>query len=129
MPVSNNKLQPQAQPEASTSTTTTVSPPSATGTFVVDTETAARANDYPSLTRLDWHLPYQVVLVPHHRVQQDSILERVNLHPLPHGRKVHLSEHERAKRMSEFYFDVGKWEEDLARRLLGEEGTKERKRK
>ena len=40
--------------------------------------------------------------------------------------------------MSEFYFDVGKWEEDLARRggrLMGEEdpadeeGTKEKKRK
>ena len=53
----------------------------------------------------------------------------------------HLSEHERAKRMSEFYFDVGKWEEDLARRggrLMVEEedaggeyeeGTKEKKRK
>ena len=41
--------------------------------------------------------------------------------------------------MSEFYFDVGKWEEDLARRggrLMGEEdptgdeeGTREKKRK
>jgi hypothetical protein len=37
----------------------------------------------------------------------------------------HLSEFERAKRMSEFYFDVNKWEEDLAKRggrLMGEEG-------
>jgi len=36
----------------------------------------------------------------------------------------HLSEYERAKRMSEFYFDVGKWEEDLAKRggrLRGDE--------
>lgn len=36
----------------------------------------------------------------------------------------HLSEFERAKRMSEFYFDVGKWEEDLAKRggrNMGEE--------
>ena len=51
----------------------------------------------------------------------------------------HLSEHERAKRMSEFYFDVGKWEDDLARRggrLMAEEGdpggeeeTREKKRK
>jgi hypothetical protein len=51
----------------------------------------------------------------------------------------HLSEHERAKRMSEFYFDVGKWEEDLARRggrlmaeeddPAGEEGAREKKRK
>jgi hypothetical protein len=51
----------------------------------------------------------------------------------------HLSEHERAKRMSEFYFDVGKWEEELARRggslmaeegdPAGEEGSRERKRK
>ena len=51
----------------------------------------------------------------------------------------HLSEHERAKRMSEFYFDVGNWEEDLSRRggrlmaeegdPAGEEGARERKRK
>ena len=50
----------------------------------------------------------------------------------------HLSEHERAKRMSEFYFDVDKWEADLAKRggrLMddeddaGEEGTREKKRK
>ncbi|KAH9487207.1 hypothetical protein JR316_0001276 [Psilocybe cubensis] len=37
----------------------------------------------------------------------------------------HLSEYERAKRMSSFYFDVDKWEEDLAKRggrLMGEEG-------
>jgi len=37
----------------------------------------------------------------------------------------HLSEYERAKRMSEFYFDVNKWEEDLAKRggsLMAEEG-------
>lgn len=27
----------------------------------------------------------------------------------------HLSEHERAKRMSQFYFDVDKWQEDLAK--------------
>ncbi|KAF5325134.1 hypothetical protein D9619_010056 [Psilocybe cf. subviscida] len=40
----------------------------------------------------------------------------------------HLSEYERAKRMSEFYFDVNKWEEDLAKRggrLMGEEGEQE----
>ncbi|KAF9484309.1 hypothetical protein BDN70DRAFT_872809 [Pholiota conissans] len=40
----------------------------------------------------------------------------------------HLSEFERAKRMSEFYFDVNKWEEDLAKRggrLMGEEGEEE----
>jgi len=40
----------------------------------------------------------------------------------------HLSEHERAKRMSEFYFDVGKWEEDLAKRggsIRAEEGDEE----
>lgn len=37
----------------------------------------------------------------------------------------HLSEHARATRMSEFYFDVKAWEEELARRggaLMGEEG-------
>ena len=35
----------------------------------------------------------------------------------------HLTKYERDKRMPEFYFDVGKWEDDLARRgrLMGEE--------
>lgn len=32
----------------------------------------------------------------------------------------HLSEFERAKRMSEFYFDVGAWEQDLEKRKLEE---------
>lgn len=33
----------------------------------------------------------------------------------------HLSEYERAKRMSEFYFDVGQWEQDVEARKLQEE--------
>jgi hypothetical protein len=41
----------------------------------------------------------------------------------------HLSEFERAKRMSEFYFDVGAWETDLAQREAQEaEAGKKRKR-
>ncbi|KAJ8462966.1 hypothetical protein ONZ45_g17747 [Pleurotus djamor] len=42
----------------------------------------------------------------------------------------HLSEYERAKRMSEFYFDVGQWEKDVATRQEEEaqEGGKKRKR-
>lgn len=44
----------------------------------------------------------------------------------------HLSEFERAKRMSEFYFDVGAWEKDLEHRNTEEyqeEEDKKRKRK
>lgn len=45
----------------------------------------------------------------------------------------HLSEYERAKRMSEFYFDVGAWEKDLATRQAEEKEAEEsgegRKRK
>ncbi|KAF9045217.1 hypothetical protein BJ165DRAFT_1415359 [Panaeolus papilionaceus] len=47
----------------------------------------------------------------------------------------HLSEHERAKRMSEFYFDVNQWEQQLAEQggsIMGDEedgeGGKKRKR-
>jgi hypothetical protein len=41
----------------------------------------------------------------------------------------HLSEYERAKRMSEFYFDVGAWEKDVEKRQVEEEGEgKKRKR-
>lgn len=40
----------------------------------------------------------------------------------------HLSEYERAKRMSQFYFDVGAWEEELEQRdAAEEEGKKKRK--
>ena len=39
----------------------------------------------------------------------------------PDGRDpTHLSEYERAKRMSEFYFDVGAWERDVEQRKLEE---------
>ena len=40
----------------------------------------------------------------------------------------HLSEYERARRMSQFYFDVGAWEQELAQRdAAEEEGKKKRK--
>ena len=40
----------------------------------------------------------------------------------------HLSEYERAKRMSQFYFDVGAWEKELEQRdAAEEEGKKKRK--
>jgi hypothetical protein len=40
----------------------------------------------------------------------------------------HMSEYERAKRMSQFYFDVGAWEEELEQRdTAEEEGKKKRK--
>ena len=113
-PLSSEQQQQQAQPEAST---TTFSPLSATATSVVDTETAALAQGIdPSL------------LVP--GCSGSSPLFTGQFTPASARTPGHLWDHERTKRMSEFYF--GKWEEDLARRggrLMGEEGTKERKRK
>lgn len=41
----------------------------------------------------------------------------------------HLSEYERAKRMSSFYFDVGAWENEVAKRRLEEEEMEEDGRK
>ncbi|KAJ3561528.1 hypothetical protein NP233_g10138 [Leucocoprinus birnbaumii] len=41
----------------------------------------------------------------------------------------HLSEYERMKRMSEFYFDVGAWEEQLAQDKVEEEEGNGKKRK
>jgi len=50
----------------------------------------------------------------------------------PDGRDpTHLSEYERMKRMSQFYFDVGAWEEQLSAQggsINGDEATKKRKR-
>ena len=48
----------------------------------------------------------------------------------PDGRDpTHLSEYERAKRMSEFYFDVNAWENDVAQRKLEEAQEEEEGRK
>ncbi|KAK2462425.1 hypothetical protein APHAL10511_005559 [Amanita phalloides] len=50
----------------------------------------------------------------------------------PDGRNpTHVSEYERMKRMSQFYFDVGAWETQLAAQggsIKGDEATKKRKR-
>jgi len=40
----------------------------------------------------------------------------------------HLSEYERAKRMSQFYFDVGAWEEELEQRDDAEEERKKKRK-
>jgi len=40
----------------------------------------------------------------------------------------HLSEYERAKRMSQFYFDVGAWEEELEQRDIAEEERKKKRK-
>ncbi|RPD61574.1 hypothetical protein L226DRAFT_534222 [Lentinus tigrinus ALCF2SS1-7] len=48
----------------------------------------------------------------------------------PDGRDpTHLSEYERAKRMSEFYFDVNAWEHDVEKRKLEEAQEEEEGRK
>ena len=50
----------------------------------------------------------------------------------PDGRDpTHLSEYDRMKRMSQFYFDVGAWEEQLSEQggsIKGDDATKKRKR-
>ncbi|KAF9644415.1 hypothetical protein BDM02DRAFT_3121944 [Thelephora ganbajun] len=40
----------------------------------------------------------------------------------------HLSEYERAKRMSQFYFDVGAWEKELEQRDIAEEERKKKRK-
>jgi len=108
---------------------------------MVDTEAAALAQGIdPLLAHLDPSL--SAPSVPGGSGPLPSFAARFNSRtgqftPASARTPGHLSEHERAKRMSEFYFDVGKWEEELARRggslmaedPAGEEGTKERKRK
>lgn len=48
----------------------------------------------------------------------------------PDGRDpTHLSEFERAKRMSEFYFDVNAWEQDVEARKAQEDAEGKKKKK
>ncbi|KAH8101697.1 hypothetical protein BXZ70DRAFT_1006954 [Cristinia sonorae] len=80
----------------------------------------------PSLAHLDPSL-VQTPVVEGYTAKFNA---RTGTFARPDGRDpTHLSEYERAKRMSEFYFDVNQWQEEVAERKRQEEAEgKKRKR-
>lgn len=147
-----NPFLPESPPEPATAATTDPDPSSSTSTTEVTNsalahhaalQAAALAQGIdPALAYLD---PSLVSSFPGASSASMSTLPtytasfnaRTGAFARPDARTPgHLSEFERAKRMSEFYFDVGKWEAELAQRGgsnmgtadEGEESGKKRKR-
>lgn len=129
-----NPLQPPAAassstspPEASTSAAASTSTPAAAASLYALQEAAVAQGIDPSLAYLDPSLAG-----PSARGSDTFTAKfnsRTGAFARPDGRDPsHLSEYERAKRMSQAYFDVGQWEKDLEERNAEEEESKKRKR-
>ncbi|CCM05640.1 uncharacterized protein FIBRA_07869 [Fibroporia radiculosa] len=128
-----NPLQPAPAEEASVDPTATSMPPtpSASMSAMYDLQAAAVAQGIdPSLAHLDPSLaagPSNPAFT-----YTAKFNARTGAFTKPDGRDPsHLSEYERAKRMSEFYFDVNAWEREVESRKLEEaqeEESKKRKR-
>lgn len=132
-----NPLQPTAAeasssnspPEASTSAaaSTSTSTPAAVASLYALQEAAVAQGIDPSLAYLDPSLAGPSA--PGSDTFTAKFNSRTGAFARPDGRDPsHLSEFERAKRMSQAYFDVGQWEKDLEERNAEEEDSKKRKR-
>lgn len=129
-----NPLQ-QAQPTASTSTSSSPPPeaavqpsPAVSSIYALQAAAAAQGID-PSLAHLDPSLAGPSTSNPAFQYTA-KFNSRTGAFARPDGRDpTHLSEYERAKRMSMAYFDVGQWEEEVEARHEEEEAEgKKRKR-
>ncbi|EPS96386.1 hypothetical protein FOMPIDRAFT_1053319 [Fomitopsis schrenkii] len=133
-----NPLQPApaagafADPSApgSSSASPSAPPPALSAMYDLQAAAAAQGID-PALAHLDPSLaagPSNPAAITY----TAKFNSRTGAFTRPDGRDPsHLSEYERAKRMSEFYFDVNAWEQDVEARKLEEayeEETKKRKR-
>ncbi|KAI1781628.1 hypothetical protein LXA43DRAFT_1055602 [Ganoderma leucocontextum] len=131
-----NPLEPNAEagpsnasadtPEASSSTATAAH--QATASYDLYAAAAAQGID-PALAHLDPSLAGSST-DPAAFTYTAKFNARTGTFTRPDGRDpTHLSEYERAKRMSEFYFDVNAWENDVAQRKLEEAQEEEEGRK
>ena len=98
------------------------------GTYALQAAAAAQGID-PALAYLDPSLAGSST-APSAMTYTAKFNSRTGAFARPDGRDpTHLSEYERAKRMSEAYFDVGQWEQDVEARDLEEQNEgKKRKR-
>ncbi|KIP09971.1 hypothetical protein PHLGIDRAFT_34185 [Phlebiopsis gigantea 11061_1 CR5-6] len=133
----NNPLEPQAssstapaaaapspEPEASTSTSAAIS-----SMYALQAAAAAQGID-PSLAYLDPSLAAGTSSNQQAFTYTAKFNARTGAFAKPDGRDPnHVSEYERAKRMSEAYFDVGQWEKDLDERNAQEESEGKKRKK
>ncbi|GJE86348.1 WW domain-containing protein [Phanerochaete sordida] len=130
-----NPLQPEAssstaapsaspdEPEASTST------PATSSLYAMQAAAAAQGID-PALAYLDPSLAAGTSSAPSAFSYTAKFNARTGAFTKPDGRDpTHVSEYERARRMSEAYFDVGQWEQDVEQRNAQEEAEGKKKKK
>ncbi|KAA1475291.1 hypothetical protein DENSPDRAFT_842034 [Dentipellis sp. KUC8613] len=132
-----NPLQPTAGPSSSSASPADASsaqtpagaaPPAIASMYALQEAAAAQGID-PSLAYLDPSLAGQAGPSGAYAYSA-KFNARTGAFAKPDGRDpTHLSEYERAKRMSEVYFDVGAWEKEVeARKEEEEQNGKKRKR-
>ncbi|EKM56662.1 uncharacterized protein PHACADRAFT_54914, partial [Phanerochaete carnosa HHB-10118-sp] len=84
----------------------------------------------PSLAYLDPSLVAGTSSTPQAFTYTAKFNARTGAFARPDGRDPsHVSEYERARRMSEAYFDVGEWEEEVEQRKAQEEAEGKKKKK
>ncbi|RDB17396.1 hypothetical protein Hypma_001879 [Hypsizygus marmoreus] len=107
---------PQPEEPADVSSTTTTSTTSTyTSTYTALQAAALQAGIDPSLAHLDPTLLSSSLPTSSSTAFTAKFNARTGAFARPDARDpTHLSEHARATRMSEFYFDVGAWEKQLA---------------
>lgn len=84
----------------------------------------------PALAFLDPSLIASTSSTPQAFTYTAKFNARTGAFTRPDGRDpTHVSEYERARRMSEAYFDVGEWEKEVAQRKAQEEAEGKKKKK
>lgn len=107
------------EPAAASASTSSSTPSSLQALYDLQAAAAAQGID-PSLAHLDPSLAAGPS-APNQFSYTAKFNARTGAFAKPDARDpTHLSEYERAKRMSEFYFDVGQWEQDVEARNLQE---------
>ncbi|KAI0697618.1 hypothetical protein C8T65DRAFT_661767 [Cerioporus squamosus] len=127
-----NPLQPNAEAGPSNSTPASAeavgAPATSSSSFDLYAAAAAQGID-PALAHLDPSLAASGS-APGAFTYAAKFNARTGAFARPDGRDPsHLSEYERAKRMSEFYFDVNAWEQEVEKRKLEEAQEEEEGRK
>lgn len=130
-----NPLVPDASSSASPGPSTAAGAQTAASTsaatsslYALQAAAAAQGID-PSLAHLDPSLLASTSSTPQAFTYTAKFNARTGAFARPDGRDPsHVSEYERARRMSEAYFDVGQWEKDLEQRKEEEAESKKRKK-
>lgn len=129
-PESSSSASPSAPESSSSDAQASTSTSGATSSLYALQAAAAEQGIDPSLAYLDPSLVAGTSSAPQAFTYTAKFNARTGAFTRPDGRDpTHVSEYERARRMSEAYFDVGQWEKDVEERKAEEEAESRKKKK